>query len=200
MLTKPEIYANKIYYYKNVIDSPEQLIAQIEESDSKLTADDPISIWNDWVASGDEESYTYGSIKYTDEQKLETGSHTSILIHRTLKTALSTVGVDYAKQLGVDYIDPMPISISKYKVGAEMGPHVDYYGEPDIEPLMSAVIYLNDNYDGGELSFSKQNITIKPSAGSILVFPSVDPFYHEPLPVISGTKYISAAFWVKNLN
>jgi hypothetical protein len=71
MLTKPEIYANKIYYYKNVIDNPTQLINQIEESDSQLTDSDPISAWNDWIASGSGEPYVFGSIKHTDETKLK---------------------------------------------------------------------------------------------------------------------------------
>jgi predicted 2-oxoglutarate/Fe(II)-dependent dioxygenase YbiX len=60
---------------------------------------------------------------------------------------------------------------------------------------MSAVLYLNDDYEGGELNFKDQNITIKPEAGSIVIFPSVAPFYHESKEIISGNKYMCPAFW-----
>ena len=78
-----------------------------------------------------------------------------------------------------------------------MGPHVDNYGQPNLQTLMSAVAYLNDDYEGGELHFPEQNVTIKPSAGSIVVFPSEAPFYHQSLPVTKGAKYMSPAFWTK---
>jgi hypothetical protein len=197
MLIKPEIYSNKIYYYKNVIDSPAQLINQIEESDSQHTDSDPISAWNDWIASGGGEPYVFGSIKHTDETKLETGSDASIFIHKTLKSTLTLVGKDYAQSQGIEYIDPMPVSISKYRTGADMGPHVDDYGQDGVVPLMSAVIYLNDDYEGGELRFPEQDVMIKPEAGSVIVFPSVEPFYHQSMPLKTGTKYMVPAFWIK---
>jgi hypothetical protein len=198
MPTKPEIYADKIHYYKNVIEDPAQLIAQIEESDSELTADDPITTWNDWVTSGDGDPYVFGNIKHTDETKLGTGSDACIFIHRTLKTALANAGKDYAEQQKIEYIDPMPISISKYRTGADMGPHVDDYGQDGVSPLMSAVIYLNDDYEGGELRFPEQKVMIKPQAGSIIVFPSVRPFYHQSMPIKTGIKYMVPAFWIKH--
>jgi hypothetical protein len=197
MLTKPEIYANKIYYYKNVLEDPAYFITQIEESDSQLTNSDPIGIWNDWIASGGGEPYVFGSIKHTDETKLDTGSESSIFIHKTLKSTLTLVGKDYAQSQGIEYIDPMPVSISKYRTGADMGPHVDDYGQDGVVPLMSAVIYLNDDYKGGELRFPEQDVMIKPEAGSVIVFPSVEPFYHQSMPLKTGTKYMVPAFWIK---
>jgi predicted 2-oxoglutarate/Fe(II)-dependent dioxygenase YbiX len=197
MPAKPEIYANKIYYYKNAINNPTQLITKIEELDSRLTDDDPISIWNDWIASGEIEPYVFGSIKHTDETKLETGSAASILIYKTLETALVNAGKNYAEQLNVEYIDHTPFSISKYRPGASMGPHVDDYGQDGVSTLMSAVVYLNDDYEGGELRFPEQDVTIKPEAGSIIVFPSVEPFYHQSMPLKTGTKYMVPAFWIK---
>ena len=56
-------------------------------------------------------------------------------------------------------------------------------------------MYLNDDYTGGELNFKDQGIKIKPSAGSIAVFPSRSPYFHESLPVLSGEKYMTPGFW-----
>jgi predicted 2-oxoglutarate/Fe(II)-dependent dioxygenase YbiX len=196
----PEIFADKIYYYKGIVESPEKIIELIETTDANLTTNDAIQKWHQWLASGDGEPYVFGQQKFTDESKLSTSSDSVKSIYLNLKTALTEAGRDYAKKNGIDYIDPAPISISKYISGAEMGPHVDYHGEPHLEPIMSAVIYLNDDMDGGELHFTEFDIKIKPEAGSIVVFPSVEPYYHRSTPVVSGVKYMSPAFWIKRLS
>ena len=78
-----------------------------------------------------------------------------------------------------------------------MGPHIDSYSDSPKE-VLSIVLYLNNNYEGGELYFKNQNIKIKPEAGSLIAFPSVDPYFHESMPVLSGIKYISPGFWIKD--
>jgi predicted 2-oxoglutarate/Fe(II)-dependent dioxygenase YbiX len=196
----PEIFAEKIYYYKGAIKDPKELVEMIEITDANLTDKDVIEKWHEWVASGEGEKYVFGQQKFTDESKLDTSSAIIGLIYLTLKDALTRVGKDYAEKNGIKYIDPAPISISKYVSGAEMGPHVDYHGEPHLEPIMSAVMYLNDDMEGGELHFTELDIKIKPEAGSIVVFPSVEPFYHRSTPVVSGVKYMSPAFWIKKLD
>ena len=53
----------------------------------------------------------------------------------------------------------------------------------------SLVAYLNDNYEGGELSFSLQNLDIKPKAGDLYLFPSNYMYPHSAKVVKSGIKY-----------
>ena len=60
---------------------------------------------------------------------------------------------------------------------------------------MSAVLYLNDDYSGGELSFVKQKIKIKPKAGSVVVFPSTEKFTHYVNKVTSGMKFFVPSLW-----
>ncbi len=55
--------------------------------------------------------------------------------------------------------------------------------------VVSLVGYPNDNYEGGELSFSLQKLTVKPQAGDLFVFPSNFMYPHTAMPVKSGTKY-----------
>lgn len=54
---------------------------------------------------------------------------------------------------------------------------------------ISLVAYPNDNYEGGELTFPKLDISIKPQAGDLYVFPSTYLFSHIAEPVTSGRKY-----------
>jgi predicted 2-oxoglutarate/Fe(II)-dependent dioxygenase YbiX len=195
---QPKIFADKIFYYTDVISNPKELINLVEELDKVATSMDAISPWTPWISSGDEDPYIFGSIKTTDESKLRTSSSKVNDVYFRLKTAITEVGLDYARRFSMDYVEPRSLSLSKYRRGAFMGPHVDHYGTEPYTPLMSAVAYLNDDYEGGELEFQNQGITIKPTAGSVVVFPSVEPFYHQSLPIISGIKYMSPIFWVKS--
>lgn len=199
MTTDPIVYAGKIYYYKNVIDDPSFVVDQIEQMNSSLSTSDPISPWAPWVAVDSEGSYVFGDIKQTRESNLATGSSESVSVYNSLKLALTLAGKDYAQKQGIEYIEPRALSISKYKTGAHMGAHVDDYGDKTTVPLMSAVLYLNDNYEGGELSFPDQEVVIKPTPGSIVIFPSVEPFYHQSMPILSGNKYMVPAFWIKTV-
>lgn len=58
-----------------------------------------------------------------------------------------------------------------------------------IDRDFSMLIYLNDDYEGGEIYFKHLNFTYKPRAGSFVAFPSNHVFSHESQPIISGTKY-----------
>ena len=185
----------KISYYKNVIDDPQFLINLIEDSDKNLTKDTSIPSWQEWIASGDEK-YIFGyqkKFKNSIDQDKNIDIQT---INFILKQAIVGSSEDYSKHYSVNIGELMPLSISKYSTGKSMGPHVDDYNNGD-DPNISVVLYLTDNYEGGEINFPNQNITIKPEAGSIVIFPSVEPYYHQSLPVVSGIKYMSPGFWRK---
>ena len=54
--------------------------------------------------------------------------------------------------------------------------------------VLSAIIYFNDDYNGGELFFPLFNIKHKPKAKDIVIFPSGIPYGHQVLPV-EGLRY-----------
>lgn len=185
----------KISYYKNVILDPKFLIDLIERSDEHLTESSRIPKWSEWTASGDV-PYIFGYQKRFQENAENDADSDVRRIATILKMAIEESSINYASRHGIDIGKLAPISVSKYSTGKSMGPHVDDYGNGD-DPNISVVLYLNDNYEGGELFFKEQNIKIKPEAGSIVIFPSVEPYYHESLPVKSGTKYMAPGFWRK---
>ena len=186
---------DKISYYKNVIENPESLINLIETSDKILSNYTSIPVWQQWIASGEEE-YVFGYQKrFKDSIDQDTDINIQA-INFILKKAIIGSSEDYSKHYDINIGNLMPLSISKYSTGKSMGPHVDDYNNGD-DPNISVVLYLNDNYEGGEINFPNQNITIKPEAGSLVIFPSVEPYYHQSLPVISGIKYMSPGFWRK---
>lgn len=84
-------------------------------------------------------------------------------------------------------------ALVKYTEGQFFKEHSD--GGEGVNRKLSIVIYLNDDYEGGEIYFRNQNLTMKPRAKSMVMFPSTDDFLHEAKPVISGTKYAIVSFW-----
>ena len=58
----------------------------------------------------------------------------------------------------------------------------------------SAIVFLNDNFSGGEIYYSNLNLSIKPIACSMIVHPANEVYRHGVAEVISGTRYILSAF------
>jgi hypothetical protein len=55
--------------------------------------------------------------------------------------------------------------------------------------VVSLVGYVNDDYEGGELYFRLQDLTVKPELGDLYIFPSNYMYPHRAMPVHNGTKY-----------
>lgn len=102
--------------------------------------------------------------------------------------------------------------LRKYPPGSYLKMHADsegYYGV-NPEPLRnynpgnqtsevlneySSILYLNDEYEGGELYFEELDLLIKPKANQLVFFPSGSEFRHEVKPVLSGDRYTLASFY-----
>jgi Rps23 Pro-64 3,4-dihydroxylase Tpa1-like proline 4-hydroxylase len=190
------ILEENIYYYENVIEDTKSLIKKIEDLDEHLTEKSGLSKWADWTAY--QSDYAFGKQKMIREELFDLTNTIDIeseKVYKVLYDAIYSVSKDYeSMHPGLDIGMLCPMSISKYFVGSMMGPHVDCHDD-DKGKTISVVLYLNDDYTGGELNFQNQNIKIKPSAGSIAVFPSRSPYFHESLPVLSGEKYMTPGFW-----
>jgi alkylated DNA repair dioxygenase AlkB len=106
---------------------------------------------------------------------------------------------DYSESVDKDLgFLPDEITIRKYHPGGQMGPHIDCEDDDDEARLTaSIVLYLNDDFEGGDVIFKNHNIKLKPEPGSLLMFPSVKPYYHESTPIVSGFKYMCPAFMFK---
>lgn len=84
--------------------------------------------------------------------------------------------------------------------------HTDYPQESSNSPgekqKITCNMYLNSNYDGGEIEFKVfsdngdfNRITYKPEAGDIVVFPSTPPYWHAVRETTNGEKYFVRCFW-----
>lgn len=85
---------------------------------------------------------------------------------------------------------------NRYQVGEHMEKHVDHIyscfdGNLKGIPVISIIGILNEDYEGGDLTFylGGEEYTPKLKTGDTLVFPSAFPWAHEVKPVTSGTRY-----------
>lgn len=95
---------------------------------------------------------------------------------------------DYTKLYPMERLEYWEsINLIKYYPGNHFQTHAD--DGASYKSVVSLVGYLNDNYSGGELTFSQYDVTIKPDAGDLVIFPSNYMFMHRAMPVTEGVKY-----------
>ena len=81
--------------------------------------------------------------------------------------------------------------INRYSEGGFMSSHIDNihhsHGQQYGYPQVSALLYLNDDYEGGEFYVADKKFC--PSRGSAIIFPSNFMFPHEAKIVTKGTRW-----------
>jgi hypothetical protein len=73
----------------------------------------------------------------------------------------------------------------------------DNAGKPNDFPWydIATIIYLNDDYEGGELYFPNQGIQFKPKRGAAYFFPGDMNYIHGITTIESGIRYTCPFFW-----
>ncbi|MDQ9038307.1 2OG-Fe(II) oxygenase [Acinetobacter seifertii] len=89
------------------------------------------------------------------------------------------------------------IQLAKYVAGSHIRNHNDTATEFSSR-CVSAILYLNDNYEGGTLNFPRSSYSHHPNVGELLLFPS--EYLHGVFPVILGIRYCFVGFFLVNDN
>lgn len=129
--------------------------------------------------------------KYKQENLGPKDEHNTELIdlHEEIYQKLKMCIDDYAQYWGINVVYYEAFNFVKYEgEGTHFNIHADH--GPAYNCTVSAVIYINDDYEGGDLKFPRlDNLVYKPRVGDIAVFPSNYIYEHASLPMKSGTKY-----------
>lgn len=83
--------------------------------------------------------------------------------------------------------------LAKYEPGSHIRAHNDTATEFSSR-CISAVLYLNDEYEGGSLFFPRLGLSYKPTTGELVLFPS--EYLHAVAPVVSGVRYCFVGFYL----
>lgn len=88
------------------------------------------------------------------------------------------------------------INYVRYTPGQHFSQHADHGFSYTC--TISSIMYLNDEYEGGELEFGKLGIRLTPKYGDIVIFPSTFIYSHASVPVTSGVKYSAVTMFDYN--
>lgn len=84
-------------------------------------------------------------------------------------------------------------TIQRMQPGVELKSHSDQKTDPSIQ--YAAILYLNDEYNDGELFFPNKGIELKPSPRSLLIFPGTEEYEHGVRHVGEGPiRYVLVGF------
>jgi hypothetical protein len=110
-------------------------------------------------------------------------------LHQEIYEKLKYCVDDYASYWGINVVYYEAFNFVKYEgEGSHFNIHADH--GPVYNCTVSAVVYINDDYEGGDLKFPRMdNLVYKPKVGDIVLCPSNYIYEHASLPIKSGTKY-----------
>jgi predicted 2-oxoglutarate/Fe(II)-dependent dioxygenase YbiX len=110
-------------------------------------------------------------------------------LHNEIFQAVLRCTTDYGQYWGVGIQSFEAFNFVKYEgAGTHFKIHADH--GPTYVSTVSIVVYLNDDYEGGDIWFPRMdNLSIKPKVGDIVIFPSTYIYEHASQEMISGTKY-----------
>jgi hypothetical protein len=120
-----------------------------------------------------------------------------ISIHDQITGKLNECVADFTKFYNINKLNYMEaINFVRYGEGQHFQVHPD--SGPSYHCDVSTVMYLNDDYEGGELWFPHFDYTYVPQYGDIVLFPSSWLFAHAALVVKSGIKYSAVTMFSYN--
>lgn len=210
-----EILDPLIYVYHDAFPDPEEYIERINALDE----------WQSWYTFGEQVHLggipvMYNTFPTREEWDATIADH----LWRTKRPHLEPLlevfyqtSSHYVKETGAElpnWIQTNP-GLCKYYPDTSihgfhnlaMHYHTDYQQDAEPEPgnkfAITSTMYLNDDYDGGEISFkvydeNDENFTLidyKPRKGDVVIFEARHPYYHGVRTVRGGEKYFIRTNW-----
>jgi predicted 2-oxoglutarate/Fe(II)-dependent dioxygenase YbiX len=187
--------AGCIDIFENAWPNPEATINMVE---SEIQKTDSGAYWQQAETMGS------GAFQNIRTNKLMLVSHLAHVsnnpalqnVHNQFYMLLLAATATYAKKYQINEgFWHEEYNLLKYDSGEEYKGHYD--GGTGTGRSISALVYLNDNYEGGDLEFVHFGIKIKPQKGMLVLFPSNFAYTHIAHPVTSGAKY-ALVTWIRD--
>lgn len=180
-----EKYKDGISYYTDVISAPHKLVEFIAELDEYEKAYPSISKWDQDV------KHFYKPLQ-TEDPSID---RKSLYIYNSIFSAMWFCTRLYAESRKIDF--PESKLDKTFSLTRQSQNPVDLYSSKANDVAFNVVVYLNDDYEGGEIHFPNQEFMVKPEAGSLIIFPANTPYEYELKDITSGVKYEVPGFWFK---
>lgn len=117
--------------------------------------------------------------------------------------AVTALNRRIAAASGTGFDQGEPLQVLRYRPGQQYKPHLDAIAGLDNQRILTMIVYLTDDYQGGETRFMRSGFTFRGGKGDALLFHNTLPdgrpdpaSEHAGLPVTSGAKLI-ASRWIR---
>ena len=140
------------------------------------------------------------SIHKTAAEKAFGDKYASFLKEKTLK--IKTI-IEERYSLEKE-VFPDTACINKWPKGRFQAPHSDDMKFKDKhvpgfeDRVFGSLIYLNDNFEGGDLYYPDHNFVVVPKPGLLAIHPGDEEHMHGVTEILSGMRYTIASFWTYN--
>lgn len=193
--------------YRGLLHDLDSMIDLIENFHSNGENRYALKDWESW--------YTFGSQRFVNDNypngPFEENDLTKQLVD-SIENAFYQATGHFIEKYKIDSskFHHQGFALCKYQEhfdtpnGLVMLYHTDFQqlkrDQPGTKHLITSTMYLNDDYDGGEISYYIDDdlFHYKPQKGDILVWPSIPPFYHGVKKVEKSPKYFVRTFWYED--
>jgi hypothetical protein len=179
--------------FENFWPNPEKTIEMVENECNDIDSD---VYWERASTIGDGPFQKIRTNKLTKISHLATVADNTAFqnIHNQFNVLLTAAFAGYQDRYKLfGNFHNEGFSLLKYSEGEYYGDHYDYH--PENRRQITAICYLNNNFEGGELEFPYFDIKVKPQPGMLLLFPSNYAYRHISHTITKGTKY-SLVTWM----
>lgn len=106
---------------------------------------------------------------------------------------------------GVKHVYPDYTDIVYWPPGDGMVAHADNANDDGSPNLFawrtySSVLYLNDDYEGGNTYFTHLGVEVRPETGKLLAFGAGSEYQHGVRPITSGNRFTMPMWFTDQLN
>ena len=169
---------HKIFYVPNFM--PEDIAKSITEYAKTHTLE-----FSDFGNSEQEFTvHTYHEIEKNDPQLIQVMQGWALKVYDFVK---DTYGGEFE-----DFYGPKT-HIAKFVPGSGMHEHYDAGRPNDIATL----VYLNEDYIGGDIYFPEYEMSFKPKPGDLLCFPDNPDYVHGVKPILDGIRYTTPRWFTR---
>lgn len=179
--------------FPKIFENPSKFVEEIYDFESEF-----IKEWKDWGVGEDKYGKTKelnrGDFILKDSKDIESKYFLDMINDSFLYSTKKYLRRHNFKKnvidSSIDCLNFSTFGLNEYKEkNVGMGPHIDQDKKNEDADYV-IILYLTDDYDGGELTFIKKGVTIKPSAGDIVVFPGDKRFLHKINKISKGKKIL----------
>jgi hypothetical protein len=177
------------------------MIIQVEDTVSDNDCRRLMTIYDQHVQQAKVRDQTGHPLVYWDE--LRDAPYADEIIPRLVRECLRDIT---SRLQPADPLYPETVILAALGAGGHHSRHADncrqnergdWVANHTPQRDVTAIYYLNDTFEGGEIVFERAQLVVKPRRGLLLAFPSDAAHEHEVLPVRSGVRYTMPIWFTK---